>query len=331
MQFLSVMVESIGKKLVQARLARGLTLEEAAMETRIRARQLAALEADDYSSFANNTYARGFLLMYGKFLNVDVRAFARELEAGSPISLADYQYLNAVEATEEKPIRRASPETRGTERRRPSFAPLIAFVVLLAMVGFGLHLFYQAKRLDVGTSNSLATPAPDGSPVSDAKPEVPKAPAPSAVAPSSNLQPAQPISPSPAVVPLREPAVPTAAPAPIAPSTTVSDRQFLSTAVVPAAPPIASGPTSAINPPITGAMAAPVNELIVEPLKKTWVRIRRDDPAAEPIFEDVLYPKVGPLKLKGNRFWVEVRDADAVMLRKNGQPLAYQPPGIAIQ
>jgi hypothetical protein len=74
-----------------------------------------------------------------------------------------------------------------------------------------------------------------------------------------------------------------------------------------------------------------VNELTVEPIKKTWVRIRRDDPAAEPVFEDVLYPKVGPLKLKGNRFWVEVKDADAVMLRKNGQPLAYQPPGIAIQ
>ena len=82
MRSVSIMVESIGKKLAQARLARGLTLEEAAMETRIRAKQLAALEADDYSSFANNTYARGFLLMYGKFLNVDVRAFARELEAG---------------------------------------------------------------------------------------------------------------------------------------------------------------------------------------------------------------------------------------------------------
>src|SRR5262245_35383907 len=135
MQSLSAMVESIGKKLAQARLARGLTLEEAAMETRIRARQLGALEADDYSSFANNTYARGFLLMYGKFLNVDVRAFARELEAGSPISLADYQYLNAPEGTEERPVRRTNPEVRMTDRRRPSLAPLIVFIVLMALVG----------------------------------------------------------------------------------------------------------------------------------------------------------------------------------------------------
>ena len=78
-------------------------------------------------------------------------------------------------------------------------------------------------------------------------------------------------------------------------------------------------------------IVAPLNELVIEPLKKTWIRVRRDDPSAEPVFEDVVYPKVGPLKLKGTRFWVEVKDADAVMLRKNGQPLAYQPPGIAIQ
>jgi len=325
------MVESIGKKLAQARLARGLTLEEAAMETRIRARQLGALEADDYSSFANNTYARGFLLMYGKFLNVDVRAFARELEAGSPISLSDYQYLNAPESSEERPVRRTSPEIRRAERRRPSLAPLIAFVVLMSMVAFGAHLYYQAQRLEVGTSSAPSTPAPDASPASVTTPaltEKAKAPVPTAVAPQPASVNPPPIVPSPAT-----PGV--AAPAPVvpAPVPASSDRQFLSTSVVPATPTTATPATSpaSVVPPINGTAGAPVNELVVEPIKKTWVRIRRDDPAAEPVFEDVLYPKVGPLKLKGNRFWVEVKDADAVMLRKNGQPLAYQPPGIAIQ
>jgi hypothetical protein len=74
-----------------------------------------------------------------------------------------------------------------------------------------------------------------------------------------------------------------------------------------------------------------MNELSVEPLKKTWVRIRRDDPNTEPVFDDVLYPKVGALKLKGARFYIEVKDADAVTLRKNGQAVAYQPPGITVQ
>jgi cytoskeletal protein RodZ len=317
MHFLSVMVESIGKKLVQARLARGLTLEEAAMETRIRARQLAALEADDYSSFANNTYARGFLLMYGKFLSVDVRAFARELEAGNPISLADYQYLNATEGSEERPIRRTAPEVRRNDRRRPSLAPLIAFIVLLSGVGFGAHLYYQAKRLEVGLSNAPATPAPESTAPT---PETVQTPS---VAPTVISQPNLPITP--AFNPAPQPPAQTTAPAPGPAAPATSDRQFLSTSTVPPAP------AAVLIPAANPGVGAPVNELVIEPLKKTWVRIRRDDPAAEPVFEDVLYPKVGPLKLKGTRFWVEVRDADAVMLRKNGQPLAYQPPGITIQ
>jgi cytoskeleton protein RodZ len=321
------MVDSIGKKLVQARLARGLSLEEAAMETRIRARQLAALEADDYSSFANNTYARGFLLMYGKFLNVDVRTFARELEAGSPISLADYQYLNAPETSEERPVRRVSPEARRSERRRPSLAPLIAFIVLVSVVGFGFHLWSQAERLEVGTSSAPATPAPDGSPVVEPVPagsETPTATA-TATAPTPAVPQSVPSNP-PAASPAPAPAPVVPAPVAPAPASSPSDRQFLSTSLSPAAP-----PAPALVPPVTGTLAAPVNELVIETIKKTWVRIRRDDPAAEPVFEDFVYPKVAPLKIKGNRFWVEVTDADAVMLRKNGQPLAYQAPGITIQ
>ena len=108
------MVETIGKQLLRARQARGLTLEEAALETRIRASQLAALEADDYSSFGNNTYARGFLQIYGKFLRVDVGAVTRELESANPISVGDYQYLNAV--AEEEP-KREQPRMRSTSRR----------------------------------------------------------------------------------------------------------------------------------------------------------------------------------------------------------------------
>jgi cytoskeletal protein RodZ len=315
MQALSIMVESIGKKLVQARLARGLTLEEAAMETRIRARQLAALEADDYSSFANNTYARGFLLMYGKFLNVDVRAFARELEAGNPISIGDYQYLNAPLGEDERPVRRVNPEVRRNERRRPSLAPLIAFIVLLAVVGFGFHLYLEAQRLEVSTRDAKSTPAPETA----AQPDNsnPIAGTTKSISPAETSQPTPPVAPVASPPPFEAPAP---APPPVVPSP--PDRQFLSTS----APSIPTPPA-----PPEPVLVAPVNELVVEPLKKTWIRIRRDDPAAEPVFEDILYPKVGPLKLKGNRFWVEVKDADAVMLRKNGQPLAYQPPGIAIQ
>jgi cytoskeleton protein RodZ len=301
------LVEPVGRKLAKAREARGLTLEEAALETRIRPTQIAALEADDYSSFASNTYARGFLLIYGKFLGVDVREVARGLESGNPISIAEYQYLNAypeVEPERAAPTRREQPVSR-----RPSLAPLIVFVLMLAGAGLGVHLYLQAQRLESAESK---TPSSN---VENVAPHSGPGAAPAATATTSIVSPAA--APGARTVPLQ--ANPT--PPPLANARPAdADRAFVVPPTAPAATPV---PQSNVLPP--------VNELIVEPLKKTWVRIRRDDPNAEPIFDDVLYPKVGALKLKGSKFFLDIREPDAVSLRKNGQPLAYQPPGITIQ
>src|ERR1700741_2229723 len=87
------MVESVGKKLHQARLQRGLTIDEAAHATKLRPDKIAALESDDYTRFANNIYAKGFLQIYGRFLKVDVDDYARTLDNANPISISDYQYL----------------------------------------------------------------------------------------------------------------------------------------------------------------------------------------------------------------------------------------------
>lgn len=292
------------------------------METRIRASQIAALEADDYSGFANNTYARGFLLMYGKFLGVDVRAFARELETGNPISMSDYQYLNARTEEDERPSTGGRKvnynHARADERRRPSIVPLIVFILMLALVGFGSHLYIQAQRLDIATAPG-STPAPDAEtpevePTAASKPATTTPPAPTVAVKDNTPGPVTPIAPS-------------ATPAP-----TVVPASQTGTRTLPTVPP--PGTTSAAAPiPATTTTpgVASQNELVVEPIKKTWVRIRRDDPTTEPVYDDVVYPKVGPLKMRGSKFWVEIRDADAVMIKKNGQALAYQPPGIAIQ
>ena len=308
------MVETIGKQLIRARQARGLSLEEAALETRIRPSQLAALEADDYSSFGNNTYARGFLQIYGRFLHVDVGTVTRELESGNPISVGDYQYLNAVseqEPAREQP-RARSAGGREPERRRPSLAPLIVFIVLVGVLALGTHFYIQAKRLDTSNENPAGTSGsvgenirtPDGTP--------------------SPLTTASGTTGSPAPVPTP--------PAHI-PGLPEGDRSLMGSRAT--LPPLA-GPTPAIGAiqPAAAqptAPAPPVHELIVEPLKKTWVRIRRDDPTAEPIYDDILYPKVGLLKLRGSRFWVESKEPDALALRRDGQTVAVPPPGEAIQ
>ncbi len=70
-----------------------------------------------------------------------------------------------------------------------------------------------------------------------------------------------------------------------------------------------------------------INEIVIEPLKKTWVKISRDDPNSPPIFMDYLYPNAGALKLRGTRFFIDARDPTAIQIRKNGTPIAYEPGG----
>ncbi len=62
------MVESVGRILQQARLARKLEIEDVAERTKIRPDRLIDLEADEYSHFPNLTYAKSFLAKYARFL-----------------------------------------------------------------------------------------------------------------------------------------------------------------------------------------------------------------------------------------------------------------------
>src|SRR3954447_2033792 len=86
---------SAGKKLSTARLARGLSVDEAAHATKMRPDKILALENDDYTRFGSHAYAKGFLLIYSRYLGVDVSEQLRDLEVGhQPVSIQDYQYLN---------------------------------------------------------------------------------------------------------------------------------------------------------------------------------------------------------------------------------------------
>jgi len=95
------MVNSAGKMLREARLKKNILIEEAARATKIRPNRLAELESDDYSNFANMAYARGFLLIYAKYLGVDVSEFTRTMDVGSPVGVGDYEYLREPRATYE--------------------------------------------------------------------------------------------------------------------------------------------------------------------------------------------------------------------------------------
>ena len=88
------MVDTAGTKLKRARKLRKLGLEDASRATKIRVNQLADLEADDYSNFANLAYAKNFLIAYAKYLHVDTRPYLDAFADAGTFGLDDYQYLS---------------------------------------------------------------------------------------------------------------------------------------------------------------------------------------------------------------------------------------------
>jgi len=74
---------SAGQMLNTARVERGISLEDLAQATKLRASILAAMESDDFSHCGGTVYARGQLRAIAPVLGIDpddlVDAFDREL------------------------------------------------------------------------------------------------------------------------------------------------------------------------------------------------------------------------------------------------------------
>jgi cytoskeletal protein RodZ len=285
---------SAGQKLCEARLARNLSIDAAAHATKMRPDKILALENDDFTRFGGNAYAKGFLILYSRFLNVDVHVQLQELDLGDRrVNIEEYQYLN--NAPERPPAdRRPIYSQRSNQRRQggpPSVLPLLGFLFVFLITGAYFYVKVYSHRLGLDrapedqTVKVLADKPAETTPVpaeatTEMNPEkTPSAPTDATEAPASS-------------------SVPVAAPA------------------------VAPAPAQAATEP-----APTDNELSVEPLRTTYVTIRTDR-NAPPMFADYLYPNGQALKVHGPRFFVEVRDQTAVQIRKNGQPIAYQAPGI---
>ena len=72
---------TLGSLLGEARKARGVTLEQAAVATRIRVRHLTALEDDRLAELPAPVYVRGYLRTYASYLEIDGDALVDVYEA----------------------------------------------------------------------------------------------------------------------------------------------------------------------------------------------------------------------------------------------------------
>src|SRR3954470_21907705 len=123
-------IEGLGKKFQDARIARGLTLDEAARMTKIRPSRLAEIEADDFSQFPSLAYAKGFLQIYGKFLDVDVGPYLEAFETSEHVTVDGYSYLQDHPAP--KPARPPVVRHRSSSSsERTSLMPLVIGMVVL--------------------------------------------------------------------------------------------------------------------------------------------------------------------------------------------------------
>ena len=216
-------IEGLGKKFQDARIARGLTLDEAARLTKIRPSRLAEIEADDFSQFPSLAYAKGFLLIYGKFLDVDVTPYLDAFETSQQVTVDGYSYLQDQPAPKPRRVRPSrpaavrTPRPRGDRRSSP-FPLLIAIGVIIA--GFVLmRLILNIQRISphqmVGVPQTTSSEAPQPQVQAPQQSQAP----PQAQASTQAQAPKQQTTPPPA--PVQTPAA-TAAPVAQAPSRTPS-------------------------------------------------------------------------------------------------------------
>jgi cytoskeletal protein RodZ len=308
-------IEGLGKKFQEVRLARNLTLDEAARMTKIRPQRLAEIEADDFSQFPSLAYAKGFLLIYGKFLDVDVSPYLDAFEDSESVTVDGYSYLQEHE--------RAKPVTAPVVRRRPTAAPgssrvspmpLIVGVVVLVVGFLGMKFFLNVQRLAPGRGSANSQTSPTATPAVASGGSSPAAVSNiGAVATSAPVAPPAPTMGPPETrralaansTEPAEPEVRKAKPVSKEDLAQAQTQTQTQTQTQPASPP----PESAEQ-----------NRVAIQPLKRTYVRVTLGDDG-KAAFERWVSPADGPVEFRGKHVSIRVLDPEAVKITKNGQAL----------
>lgn len=309
-------MEGIGEKFRQARRARNLSLEEAARMTKIRPTKLAEIEAEDFSHFPSLAYAKGFLLIYGKFLNVDVTPYLDAFESSETITVDGYSYLQdnpALRPRRSEPVRRKAPANKA------SLLPLVIGIVVL-VAGFTLlKMILDIKRLPSAQRDAqalaaatTATPVPAPSAASDGI-VAPKALPLDSITPSSTAPVAIAMAPTP--IPMDS--------SPSTPPPTVAQAAVAATPEaepeVRRAEPVHAEDLAKAQAALTATTPSPLsNRFAIRPLRKTYLRVTVDSGAGESI-ERWINVSEAPLQFSGKRIAVKVLDPAAVEIRKNGK------------
>jgi cytoskeletal protein RodZ len=319
-------IEGLGKKFQEARLARGLTLDEAARMTKIRPSRLAEIEAEDFSQFPSLAYAKGFLQIYGKFLDVDVTPYLEAFETSGDVTVNGYSYLqeNSPPAPARTPVARRRPARAAAppaSASRPSIGPLIIGIVVI-VVGFWIGKLVVNLRRLAPPEPTTAVAAPAASVAPGARQFIGVPPPVQSATPPMNV-----VANTPA---------PVAAP-PVAPSATVlaaaspspSKHPEIRRAEPVRAEDLQKAAAGAVAPPASEAAGA--NRVDIRPLKKTYLKVVVDNDTEQPAFERWVSPSDGTVEFRGQHIAVRVLDRDAIQIKKNGKVLSEEDDEVTVE
>lgn len=132
----------IGERLIEAREARGLTLEDAERDTRISQRYLQALEAETFNVIPAPVYARGFLRSYSQYLGLETAPLLARFPQDEPSPAA------------------SRPSGAAGQGGGPSRGPSALFGSRLPdepMIGVDIGVAIPARRFRLGSSSFART------------------------------------------------------------------------------------------------------------------------------------------------------------------------------
>jgi cytoskeleton protein RodZ len=301
-------IEGLGKKFQEARRARDLTLDDAARMTKIRPARLAEIEADDFSQFPSLAYAKGFLLIYGKFLDVDVTPYLDAFEDSERVTVDGYSYLQ--DNPPPKPV--SAPVVRrraAASSDRVSPMPLVIGILVLVIGFLAMKFILNLQRLAPGR----AEPTAQISPGAASTPSATTPPPATTETPTSNVASAPATTPSVSPMPKVAPtatAVSAARPAPGEPEVRKAK---------PVLPEDLPKPQEKASP--SPAESNAPNRVAIRPLKRTYLKVTVDDQSENPAFERWVSPADGTVEFRGNHVSIRVLEPDAVQIMKNGKAL----------
>lgn len=132
-----------GSMLRRTREARGQSISDVVQVIRFSARQIEALERDDYASLPGSTAVRGLVRNYAKFLKLDATPLLAQLEPAVPVPEADVR----------PPTNMGEAEQPGIVERIPLRIVVAAAAILLLAVGG--YWSYSGLSDDAGVTNRL--------------------------------------------------------------------------------------------------------------------------------------------------------------------------------